>query len=76
MNKVSDEQLHDWGFNENVGNDTLKLFFMLPIYPDIATRPEIMKKMNCDSTRLAQILSKLPADAPVIEDDGILSRLK
>jgi len=73
--KIDEVQLLAWGFSKTK-TPSLKLFLKLPIYPKTTTRPEMMKKMGCDGTTLIRILSRLPSNAPVIDEDKILSRLK
>ena len=72
---MTSEQLIDWGFSDTT-KESLKLFLAIPIYPSVKTRLEIREALNYTSKKLDAVLRQLPVNAPVIDDDKILSRLK
>ena len=72
MNKSEESQ---YGFT--VGNKRSKeLFELIPIYPETTTKKILAAKMHTSGRVLIEILASMPANAPVIDDFGIISRIK
>ncbi len=65
----------EWGFH---GKNTkaIKFFNLLPIYPEITTKKDICKEMKLTGKELGYILRGLPPNAPIIEDEEEIARLK
>jgi len=64
-----------YGFQE--GESVVKtLFDNIPIYPKVTDASELAKALGTNINRICSLMWQMPANAPVIQDFGIISRLK